>query len=73
MTAVFPRDIPDPRQRGIVTRYSSLTAWDIQALMASPSMTTWATSKSLTTTDLANLATALGNALGQGGRLPTGG
>ena len=67
MSQLYPRNIPDPKQRGVVTRYGAPSAFDqaatIKKAMADPGVQTWATSKSLSSDDLKNLTAALTAAL----------
>ena len=79
MTAVYPRALPDPRQRGVVTRYGTLTAFDAAAyvgqMMADPAVAAWATAHSLNAGAMTALGTALQAAIfaGYGGAQPTSG
>lgn len=57
---LYPRNIPDPQQRGIVTRYGSLdntaAAAYVTAAFADPNVVAWQTAHSISGDDWAALA-----------------
>ena len=62
---LYPRNIPDPQQRGIVTRYGSLdntaAAAYVTAAFADPNVVAWQTAHSISGDDWAALAALIAN------------